>query len=361
MRWTLATLLLAGCAQEQSATWLEGFGYEWVLFNHRLSYLEVGVEEAEARMAVIGGTSTTGVRPELDEACDPDACREFPALDSSDAYVRWGRVNTRKATVGTGSATLLAGADGAETSLTIELPQRRRGEVTPLIQGLSIDTDAALSGTEAACYDPANGWLPRRLAVSIDTADLAEDGRSVTLGISAAFEAGATLEDYRACIDEVLDRAQVAVTVDVVVLVGKGDIERREVVWSDAWDLGESGFQPDEQPDPETADRSLTFDLEDPVLGWRTVDFRFHQQIETDRGAYIRSLDLIADSTSGFVSGHATNYSPPTQLSGFDYLFRGVVQAVDVGAEVEHGEVLIEGLSTDVDEQGRPVITREAF
>ena len=40
---------------------------------------------------------------------------------------------------------------------------------------------------------------------------------------------------------------------------------------------------------------------------------------------------------AGVAEGFATNYSPGTQLSGFDYTFAGVVEAVDLGADVNRG------------------------
>ena len=58
-------------------------------------------------------------------------------------------------------------------------------------------------------------------------------------------------------------------------------------------------------------------------------------------------------NVEGRVSGHATNYSPATQLSGFDYVFRGTAFGLALPGEVSRrrGEGLID---IALDEDGNP-------
>jgi hypothetical protein len=64
-------LFILGCSADPVAhTFLEGFSYRWTRFNHRLSALHVAVDADQAEVAVIGGTSTTGVSPSLGVGCD---------------------------------------------------------------------------------------------------------------------------------------------------------------------------------------------------------------------------------------------------------------------------------------------------
>ena len=81
------------------------------------------------------------------------------------------------------------------------------------------------------------------------------------------------------------------------------------------------------------------------------MDFQFHVDDAEDRGAYLRTIEYLADPVGGTAWGHATNYSPGTQLSGFDYAFSGTVVGVGFDGEVERGTAsgTIEEL---VDEEG---------
>ena len=81
----LAVAALAGCSPESSVEWLEGAGYRWDLFNHRLSYLHVAVDERGPEIAVVGGTSTTGLQTELAPECESATCSELPLVPTPPA------------------------------------------------------------------------------------------------------------------------------------------------------------------------------------------------------------------------------------------------------------------------------------
>jgi len=346
--------LVAGCTEPSEAIWLEGAGFAWVAFNHRLSYVEIGVDDDVVRAGVIGGTSTTNEEPELPDGCDPDTCAELPLWDDALIGARLVHVSSSTATLARGRGSLIAGAAGGETTVTVELPGKGKGTVTAVIAGLTLDADTPLSGGEA-CYTPRYGWHPRRIAVVLGDPVLAGDGRSVDVPVSAWFEAGESLEEMRECLDAVNDQAQLAVAVDLVVIVGADEAESIEVAHGLSYPYGDGPMNPDEQPPPDPAERPLGTSLQDPVLGWSALDFRFHDPDPDDRGAYLRSWTFDARLAGDVASGHATNYSPVSQLSGFEYTFAGTVEALVIDGDVARGLVR-ERLIVELDDDARPVV-----
>jgi hypothetical protein len=356
-------LLLAGCGGgESEIVTMEGFGYGWDLFNHRLSYLHAGVDAGaddaggEASIAVVGGTSTTGVTPQLDDTCDPDTCGEFPFVDDSLVELRWARAVSRGVIVGTGTIDLAADADGDVQPLVIELPNRGDGDVVALIGKLVIDTDRPTSDGADHCYDPGYGWHPRRIAVQLGEPTLDGEGTSVSLDVNGFFEAGNSLEEERACIDEINELAVASMTVGVTVIVGADDVEQQDVLQGAAWECGDCPYDPNEQPDPDPAERPLEMSAEGRIFGWSSLDWRFHADDPEGRGAYLRTLSFDVDADGGVASGHATNFSPATQLSGFDYAFEGVARGVAVSGDPSRGTIEAT-LPAELDDAGFPVVT----
>ncbi len=335
-----------GCHDPTEAIWLEGAGYRWELFNHRVSHVELAVDDDGARASIVGGTSTTGEPADLPDECDGDTCSEFPFLDTAPIQIHWVRVSTAKAAFGTGQASLLATADGDTVTVTIDLPREVRGDAHAVISGFSIDTDHELSGGEN-CYNPRFGWHPRRIALEI--LSVTQDGTQLSVEVAAVFEAGNSLEHNRVCVDDVVDQAQVPVLVDLVAMLGPMEAEAFEVSHGKNYGLD------DDQPDPDLAARAVPVPLEDAAFGWRALDYRFHVGDAEGRGAYLRSLSFVADAAGQTASGHATNYSPGTQLSGFDYEFAGVVQAFSFDGEITRG-VVEETVEVELAEDGTPVV-----
>jgi hypothetical protein len=345
------TWMLLACAKPGEITVLEGFDYGWDGFNHRLSYLEAGIDGSNADLAVVGGTSTTGVERTLPESCDPDACQEFPFTDTAQVDVLWGRLTANHVAMGVAEIELYA--DSAGTTQTVTVPVDGV-PVIAVIEGLVVDTDHALPDDSPLCYDPALGWHPRRIAVSLGN-PVAGDG-SATVDVTAAFEAGNSLEPERACVDAVNELATAAITVRVAVLAGDLTAVSQDLDQSASYTYGDR-FSPDEQPPPDPATRPLDGDPATDVFGWTALDFRFHPDDPDDRGAYLRTLELHADGTTGEATGHATNYSPATQLSGFDYAFTGTVEAISApGATADRGTVGAD-LPAALDADGTPVVT----
>ena len=363
----LAVLVLTtACTSSESVQWVEGMGFTWELFNHRLSYLEYQVDSDDVSVVVVGGTSTTldatGAPPDLPAECDPDEtagalpCDEFPFNDVANVFVTTGQTEGRRIASGLGEVTVLADADGESTSIDITMSRAPKGDVIAIVRGLTIDTDAPLSGG-TACYDPAYGWHPRRIAVLLG--EPVVSGDVVTVPVEMAFEAGESLEDERLCIDAVNDQARVDMTVQVQVISAGTDAVYTDVSQQQAFAFSGNSLEPGEQPAPDLAERTVDIDFAGPV-GWSEVDFRFHVDDPEDRGAYLRSLsfDLFADL--GAASGDATNASPGTQLSAFDYTFDGRIASLpddydvtrriaqdDVDIEVEDGRFVVQDIDLE--------------
>lgn len=351
----IAVLALAGCSgkelEPQRAAFLEGFRFGWERFNHRLSYLQVEAGEDRARVSVIGGTSTTGIVPEpLPEECDPNGCQEFPVADDAEVEVRWAVADTTAVALVPATVELLVGAEGASAKVDVVLPKGVGDTATAVLTGLSLSTDEALA-IGAACYRPAYGWHPRELRVALG--EVAVDGEAASVEVSAAFAAGETHEPQRACVDEVNEHAQVAMRVSLVVAAGEAlAVDEADLHTEAAYVFGGDKRDPEPQADPEPVD--LGIGGPDAVLGFSTVDFRFHVEDPDSRGAYLRTLGWWVEP-DGTANAVATNWSPFTQLSAFDYAFDGVARAIPTGGTVRRGTATA-SLPADLDDQAQPVV-----
>lgn len=313
----LLVVALTGCAEPGTVTLLSGFDFEWSTFNHRLSFLSVqDAGGGDLVSAVVGGTSTTGVEPTYADACDPETCKEFPFTDTANVHATHTTLTEPGLTSAAGSVTFGVFASGTDAAIPLTW-ETAPGEITPVIAGFAVDTRQDVE----ACYDPAFGWLPTHLALAVEA-----DGSDVVA--IATFTSGLSLEAERACLDGLAGEARVTVTVDVLVLAGV-DTELTSVQQSASYELGSSAT-PDAQEPPTAV---LTGD----AVAWQSLDWSFHNGDRDGRGAYLRSLGFSAgDATSAW----ATNYSPGTQLSGFDFAFDGIV--VSVAGERTRSEVSAE-------------------
>lgn len=320
---------------------MEGLGYGWTYFNHRLGALTAGVDEQGAFGAVVGGTSTTGETPLLPEHCDPDQCEEFPFLDEADLWVR--RVTaTAPVRSATGAATWLTGAAGSTARIALDLPGARNP--VALLRALRLDTAAPLLD----CYDPAFGWHPRRIRVAVGAP--VQEGDRVSVDVEALFEAGPSEEAVRACVDAVHEDAVVTVEIGLLIVDAQAEFEdvHSEAQWSDEG----APFDPVAQLDPAPEPVALSAAA---FRGWTVLDWQFHP--DETRGAYLRTLgvDLEADGALGT----ATNFSPGTQLSGFHYTFDGTVGALDLDVDVVSKRWEAH-LPAALDAEGQPVVHRLA-
>ncbi len=362
-RWVVPLVVLSCGADEESwsdgAVWLQGFGYEWLGFNHRVSYVSSRLQDSGGTLAVVGGTSTTAAETVLDDGCEVSTCGELPFLDYSTVDVRWGRVSEAEARFVTETATLQASAGGGTVEVEFALPRVLEGELVPLIQGFTIDTDTPLASGEESCYQPRNGWLPTQMGLALSEATVSGDGLSASVSVQATFAAGLTHETLRECIDAVAADAAAEITVDVLLVVGATDRVTQSVNYAQEYEFDGNVATPPEQLPPDEGERTLDVPMTDRMLGWRAFDFQFHTTMDDGAGAYLRSWSVDANPSTGVVSGHSTNYSPFTQLTGFDYVFEGTVEIIDVGGQVETGEYAIDALEplpAELDEEGRPVV-----
>ena len=311
---------------------LEGFSFGWDLFNHRLSRLEVAADLDGTTVGVIGGTSTTNQPFELDPACEQDSCNEFPFFDTALVEARWAVVETERVALVPMSLTFEVGRDGASAVATGDLPQEIEGAVgTAFITGLSIDTDHPLSG-EPACYNPAYGWHPRQITAILG--EITVDGTILSVPVDVTFFAGKTFDPERQCIDEVNDRAVVSMTVHLLAAYGDVDMETLALTSEAYFPYTGNRLKPGQQVPP--APSTLSFSIDDPMIGFSSIDFRFDPDRTDDRGNYLRTLEWWVDP-GGEANGVATSYSPGTQLEDFGYSFEGSVVAVAHGGTLTRG------------------------
>jgi hypothetical protein len=356
----LLPLLASGCFQaDAEIRWLERFGFAWTGFNHRVSYLHWELASDGLDMAIIGGASSTSYVPALPDGCDPETCDELPFDDTSTVSFGWGVTSTGLA-VGSLDATVIATPAGGAESLEIPLNRRGRGEVAVILQAVTVDTDYGLTGGDD-CYVPSLGWHPRRIALSLAEPTLSDDGMTARVTLNGSFEAGLSFEEYRACQDEVIDELQVPITVRAMAIASPDGVERLPVEHQLQYDFSGNQFDPEEQPDPELADRPLSLSWDEAIAGWSALDFHFHGEDPDLRGAYLRSLAVGLSVGEGWASGHATNYSPGTQLSDFSYTFSGEVSALPADGEVSWGQASFDEIEAELDDGARPVIHHEGW
>lgn len=320
----LTVLVLGGCAREPSeATWVTGFGFGWELFNHRLSWLDVPAAGGDPE--VVGGASTIGELYDDGGTCvNPDTCWELPAFDEATTFVERATVRTSAVELVPFTAELVVGPEGGDAVVTVPV-RRTDGVPVAWIAGLTLDTNTP-HGT-ASCYDPRYGWLPTHLALRVD-ADLPVDG-AVAVTVAGDFASGLSLEEERACFDEAAPGAAVRLVVDGVLAVGPVVPAAVTVERGALWE-GIARNEAD-QPLADLGDLSITTPFAEPVLGWRSLDFRFRESVPSERGHYLRTLELVADPFAREAYAYATNASF-TALSDFGFTFEGELVAYERGA-----------------------------
>lgn len=339
--WIVLPLLGAACSAEPvetEARWLRSFGYSWNLFNHRLSLLHLHPRAGGAEVAVIGGASTTQHVYDEDGTCISETCTELPAFDASTVLVEaWSAAASDLDGVLLLEQTvrLVADAGGASASAAVALPAPVPDGATAVafLGGFTVDTGLGLPAEAAArsCYDPRHGWHPRRMAIQVDEARVDDVEAAAT--VRATFVAGPSGEDRRTCTDAVVADAQVAVEVDVVWVIAEGDVEAHTTASGADWALGESQFNPDPQPVPADGVTALERAFPDGAMGWTGFDLRFNERgpaAEEGLGAYLRSVGFVVEADDSAFWGHATSYSPITQLEGFGYDLEATLVEIDV-------------------------------
>jgi hypothetical protein len=362
VRFVVVALVLAACHHDkelppQSATALEGFRYGWQGFNHRVSHLQVQMGASASQVAVIGGTSTTNqFLPDLPTGCEQSSCNEFPAPDTADVEVSWANLTSTHTALATGSVHLEVGRDGGTGTVSVDLPEGAPETATAVISGLRLSTAHPLSGGDA-CYHPEYGWQPREIAISLG--DVSSDGAYASVDVTGAFAAGKTFDPARQCIDDVNDQAIVDLDVDVLFLVGDGQVADQDVLQAAQFPFTGDKLNPDPQADPTPL--PLDFGFAPTAVGFAKLDFAFDPDRTDDHGAYLRTLSFtLAPKEAPLpvtdANATATNYSPGTQLTDFGYRFTGVARAVDFDVTAKRGTSTA-SLPAKLDADGAPVVT----
>jgi hypothetical protein len=360
--WIWGVLGLAGCGGgDASVVVVEGFGFGWQGFNHRVSHLQYGLDASEegavgsATVSVIGGTSTTGVVAELGDACDPDSCDEFPWIDNATIGLRTAEGVVEGSAVTVGSVDLVADSAGVQGEVVVTFDKApSHDSVFASIVGWTLNTDTPTTDGLEHCYLPKNGWHPQRISLGLGEPVVESDGKVVRVPVNALFKAGNSLEEERVCVDEINEFAAAKMHVTVQVVMGNVQVESQTVDQFAEYAYGDGPLNPEEQPVPTDGFHDLTLPKEDALYGWRSLDWEFHVGDPEGRGAYLRTLSFGVDAEASTVAGHATNYSPGTQLSGFDYHFAGTVDSAIASDIVRRvGEI---NVPAAFDEAGQPAV-----
>lgn len=354
--------ILGACASAPptSASWLTGFAVGWEASNHRLGALTLQPTQDGAQAAFVGGASTTGIWFGQGGSCNAEGdCFELPIEDRSTVGVTVARAVEAPLTLATARASLdLTGQGDTE----VRLPLRSAsGGAVAWLGSLAWDLQRPLPAEAASrsCYDPRHGWLPTVLGVSLGTPRV--DGDAWVVDVEARFGSGLTYEENRACLDAVAAEALGRLTVDVV--LAEGTTARALAVtqagawpWSPGQDVPAQGI---DEVGPLDVDLPL-----DAVVGWQAATWTFHEVVDVGRGAYLRTLALVADPASGEAYGHATNAANKLVLqSGFDMRFEGTLLDLELD-DAARAAVQVETWGGDevpaeVDpETGVPVVQR---
>jgi len=154
------------------------------------------------------------------------------------------------------------------------------------------------------------------------------------------------------------DQAIASMDVDVLFLVGTGDVVDRDVIQGASFPF--SGDKQDPEPQADPSPLALDFGVDPTAVGFASLDYTFDPDNTEGRGAYLRTLSFVIDLQHApepvtACNATATNFSPGTQLTDFGYRFEGVARAVTFELDAKAG------LSTGtfpaaLDEQGAPVV-----
>ncbi len=298
-----------------SASWLQGFGYRWSDFNHRLSLLHLRPVDDVLEVAVVGGASTTGVQ----FGCVDDSCRELPWTDQSSVWAAVQTAQSRSLRFAHTTVRAEVGASGDTRTVNVFMGGAVDGDAVAFISGLRIDTGAVAAAASDQCYDSRHGWLPRSLSVSAVVSAIHDT--TVDVDVALLFEAGESGEPIRACMDAVAAQAVVAMELDIAIAAGVQDVQTQGVESAVSYGCDGCPLDPPAQPPP----ASTTIAIEGDLLGWQSLEFLVRGSDAFPRGAYLTSMDVNADVSAGTAVGHVTNLSPGTQQSGLDAQFRGVI------------------------------------
>lgn len=352
----VAVWIAAGCNQgATTASWLTGFDWRWENSNHRLSALVVEPLGADIDVAVVGGASTTGVVFNDNGCVNSNTCWELPVTDATNLSAQWSEVTSSKAVVINARVPLTVVLGGAEETLAVPLPRRFNGgaPVSAFISGLSLSTAEVPLDPSMSCYDTHHGWLLRELGAGVVSTEIAPGGKAVDVRVHASFQAGASLEEERRCLDAAVAGAGIGLDLSVVVVVGGDE--------GSTTDVGHSAIVPFDHGAPEgfSEDDWTPWTIAaDEIGGWTEVYWRFHYDDPDYRGAYLRGLTLAADADAGRAIGWATHDAPASVLkSGFSFLFSGRLQtwAVDQASASHSASIAL--MPAELDEAGDAVRT----
>lgn len=352
----VAAFIAGGCNHEATtASWLTGFDWRWENSNHRLSAMVIEPVGPDIDVAVVGGASTTGVVFNDNGCVNSNTCWELPVADATNLSAQWSEVTSSKAVVINARVPLTVVLGGAEATLAVPLPRRFKADtpVSAFIAGLALSTADVSIDPSVSCYDTHHGWLLRELGAGVVSTVLTSDRRAVDVRVHASFQAGASLEDERRCLDTAVAEAGIGLDLSLVVVVGGDE--------GSVTDVTQAALVPFDPAAPEafSDDDWTPWTISaDQIGGWAEVYWRFHYDDPDFRGAYLRSLTLAAEADAGRAIGWATHDAPAAVLkSGFSFLFSGRLQTWAVDAASASHSASIAEMPSELDEAGDAVRT----
>lgn len=340
---------------DAEATWLTSWSFGWAQTNHRLAAASFRPSGDGVAAHVLGGASSHGTWFGQETACNDGTCSEFPAFDTTAVSavradgVAGAASAFESATVRVDLDTVWPTEDAGVRGKGSAVLEAGPGRILAWIGGVSWDLQDPLAegAADTSCYDPRHGWLPTRIDVEVTGPG---DG---TVVVDAGLAYGKSFEAVRACLDAAGPFARAHVDVDVVVLRGAGQASITTVKQGGIWRWSEGEDVPDQSI---TEGLGLSLD-DDAVVGWTRWEWRFHEDVDPGRGAYLRRLGVTLDAANDVAYGEAQNVAPAVFLqSGFDMEFEGDVMAIDgADVEVDTRAFGLAEMPATIDAEGAPV------
>ncbi len=288
-------LILTGCAQPETvhALVLQGWEYEWESLSHRISLLQVQVnQDSTASLGLIGGSFTTG-----SEGTDVPHYR-----------LEYADIGIPGAAFAEAQGTWTIGPDASGTStLTTAAPDGCGDQMAVYLNGFGIDTGVPQSADYPADYDPSLGYTSNGFAWALGGPRLSGGMLSVDVKATVRWA-----PQDRADMNAAIPFAQTGVSADVLFVCFQGDAQGAVV----SGNVDYPWNPPFTQQDPMTTPFSIVGDAQahgnkNGVVGGTGFDLQamFTDVDGSSTGDYLRSYGVEltgSDDGKGTWSGSTT-------------------------------------------------------
>lgn len=270
----MLALALLGCTAPlgEEAVLLTGWTYAWEQLSHRISYLEVGLEEdASLSLGLVGGDWSTGAT----------------YADTPLYRVRYQRVRGADVAVLRGSVELVVGPE-PDGSATLDLDAAgipEDAELTAILNGFSIDTDVPQPEGYPEDYDPGHGYTSNGFGFALG--EVERDGDRARVPVEATVRWGPQDRDD---MNAAIPHAETAVRVDVAVIAAPYAAE--VLALSAASDPPHDEKVYSEQP-PMLVEAAFADGAPEGIVGWRSFDLLLDPVgDDAGQGDYLRAFGV---------------------------------------------------------------------